>query len=184
MVISTTSVENPFDRAASMARQMSQSVHQEFEQLGRDLQMGNLKAAQSDFATIQTSAPFSHSNSNASTNPAQNGSWSQGLDAVRQAFNQLSQDLRSGNIGAARQDYSTLQQDLQKLPGNVSSQNLQSSISKGLGTINQLVNEASGMIPGSYLSAALQAYSLLATNQSPDANSASAPSGTSLSTAG
>jgi len=180
MVISTTSVENPFDRAASMARQMSQSVHQEFEQLGRDLQMGNLKAAQSDFATIQASSPYS----NSSANPSQTGSWSQGLDAVRQAFNQLSQDLRAGNIGAARQDYSTLQQDLQKLPGNFSSQNLQSSISKGLGAINQLVSEASGMIPGNYLNAALQAYSLLTTNQSADASSTSASGGTSLSTAG
>ena len=184
MGISTTSVASPFDRAASMARQVSQSVRQEFEQLGRDLQMGNLKAAQSDFATIQASAPFSHSSSNASANPAQANSQSQGLDAVRQAFSQLSQDLRAGNITAARQDYSTLQQDLQKLPGNLSAQNLQSPISKGLGAINQLVTEASGMIPGNYLGAALQAYSLLTKNQPTDANSTSAPGKTSLSTVG
>lgn len=184
MVISTTSVANPFDHAASMARQMSQSVRQEFEQLGRDLQMGNLKAAQSDFATIQGSAPFSHPYSNASSNPSQATANSQGLDAVRQAFNQLSQDLRAGNIAAARQDYSSLQQDLQKLPGSFSAQNLQSPISKGLGAINQLIAEAPAMISGNYLGAALQAYSLLAKGQQNDANSTGAPGGTSLSAAG
>lgn len=31
-----------------------------------------------------------------------------------QAFNQLSQDLQSGNVAGAQQDYSTIQQDFQK----------------------------------------------------------------------
>jgi len=79
-----------------------QQFQQEFQQLGQDLQSGNLSAAQSDFATLQQSAPQANSTASAqSSNP------------IVQAFNQLSTDLKSGNTAAAQQDYATIQQDFQ-----------------------------------------------------------------------
>jgi len=79
-----------------------QQFQQEFQQLGEDLQSGNLSAAQADFATLQQVGPQGlSSSSTTSSNP------------VAQAFNKLSQDLQSGNLSAAQQDYSNIQQDFQ-----------------------------------------------------------------------
>jgi len=75
-----------------------QQFLQEFQQLGQDLQSGNLSAAQSDFATLQQSTSTA---SASSSNP------------IAQAFNELGQDLQSGNTTAAQQDYTQLQKDLQ-----------------------------------------------------------------------
>lgn len=76
-------------------------MQQEFQQLGKDLQAGNLSAAQSDFATLQQYAPQSSSTSSQSTNP------------VAQEFTQLGKDLQSGNTTAAEQDFTAIQQDFQ-----------------------------------------------------------------------
>ncbi len=77
---------------------------QEFQQLGTDLQAGNLSAAQQDLSNLPGSATqISSTSSTASSNP------------IVQAFNQLAQDLQSGNISAAQQDYGTLKQDFQKV---------------------------------------------------------------------
>lgn len=66
-----------------------QQFKQELQQLGKDLQAGNLSAAQSDFATLQQEAPSSSTTSTQSSNP------------IVQAFKQLGQDLQSGNLSAA-----------------------------------------------------------------------------------
>jgi hypothetical protein len=81
-------------------------IEQEFQQLGSDLQSGNLTAAQADFVTLQqdlsqTSGSSSSQTNNSTSNP------------IEQAFSQLSQDLQAGNLTAAQQDYQTLQQDFQ-----------------------------------------------------------------------
>jgi outer membrane protein assembly factor BamD (BamD/ComL family) len=81
-----------------------QQFQQDFKQLGKDLQSGNLSAAQSDFAAIQSDLPQTSSTAT---------STSQNSNPIAQAFNQLSQDLKSGNLRAAQQDYSTIQQDFQ-----------------------------------------------------------------------
>jgi hypothetical protein len=78
-----------------------QRFQQEFQQLGLDLQSGNLSAAQTDFATLEQVGPQGLGNSSTSSSP------------VQQAFNQLAQDLQSGNLSAAQQDYSNIQQDFQ-----------------------------------------------------------------------
>jgi hypothetical protein len=81
-----------------------QQFQQEFEQLGEDLQSGNLSGAQTDFATLQQMAPQgTSSTSSTSSNPLQ------------QAFQQLGQDLQSGNVSAAQQDCSNIQQDFQNI---------------------------------------------------------------------
>lgn len=80
------------------------TIETEFQQLGQDLQSGNLTQAQQDYTTLSqnllgTNQPTA---SQASANP------------VLQAFAQLGQDLQSGNLTAAQQDYTTVQQDAQQ----------------------------------------------------------------------
>jgi hypothetical protein len=159
MLVSGTSGNSPFDRAASVAQQLTASMRQEFEQLGHDLQSGNLKAAQSDFATLQQSGPLSKPTAAAAPG-APSSPASQDSNSVSQAFSQLAQDLRTGNMTAARQDYTTLQRDMQKArPGLL--QHLQ-TLSNGVSTVEGLLGQAVPGLPGGYISAALQAYGLLA----------------------
>ena len=77
-----------------------QKWHQEFQQLGQDLQAGNLSAAQSDFTTLQQLSP-----QNAATSGADSSS-------LAQVFSQLGSDLQAGNATAAEQDYSNIQQQM------------------------------------------------------------------------
>ena len=77
-----------------------QEIQQDFEQLGKDLQSGNLSAAQADFATLEQLMPQSNSAAAAESN-----------SPIAQAFNQISEDLQSGNLTAAQQAYATIQQD-------------------------------------------------------------------------
>ncbi|MGA3295228.1 MAG: hypothetical protein ABSE45_14750 [Candidatus Acidiferrales bacterium] len=85
--------------------QQRQQLQQEFQQLGQDLQSGNLTAAQSDIATLQKNSLFANATSATSS--------SQTTNSASQAFNQLSHDAQAGNVSAAKQDFLTLQQDLQ-----------------------------------------------------------------------
>jgi len=99
----------------------AKKVQQDFQQLGQDLQSGNLTAAQSDLATIENDAPNlaaaaeltpSSPASTSSSTPTTASSTSSSNPIV-QAFEQLASDLQSGNLTAAQQDFSTLQQDVQ-----------------------------------------------------------------------
>lgn len=99
---------------------------QEFQQLGQDLESGNLSAAQQDFVTLQNLAPQnggtstnSTSTGGASTNSTStSGTSTSGTSTsaspIAQEFNQLAQDLQSGNLAAAQQDYTKIQQDFQQ----------------------------------------------------------------------
>jgi outer membrane protein assembly factor BamD (BamD/ComL family) len=78
-----------------------QSFQKEFQQLGQDLQSGNLSAAQADFATLQQNSRSSAPTSASTSSP------------IAQAFSQLGKDLQSGNLSAAQQDFSKIQQDVQ-----------------------------------------------------------------------
>jgi len=84
-----------------------QKFQQEFQQLGQDLQSGNLSAAQSDFASLQQLGEQAVSSSKTQLTSAQESS------PLAQAYTQLSKDLQSGNLSGAQQDYANLQQDLQ-----------------------------------------------------------------------
>ncbi|MDR3755110.1 MAG: hypothetical protein P4K93_17150 [Terracidiphilus sp.] len=78
-----------------------QKLEQELQQLGTDLQSGNLTAAQADYVTLQQDLPQT------------SDSYSQTSNPIEQAFNQLSKDLQAGNLTAAQQDFQTIQKDLQ-----------------------------------------------------------------------
>jgi hypothetical protein len=80
-------------------------INSEFQQLGQDLQAGNLSQAQQDFATLSqslTGGSQSSSVANSTGGP------------LTQIINQLGQDLQAGNLAAAQQDFTTLQQDIQQ----------------------------------------------------------------------
>jgi hypothetical protein len=81
-----------------------QQLKTEFQQLGQDLQSGNLTQAQQDYATLSQNVPSSGATA---ANPA------------LQAFSQLGQDLQAGNLQAAQQDYATVQQDAQQQAAQV-----------------------------------------------------------------
>jgi outer membrane protein assembly factor BamD (BamD/ComL family) len=118
---------NLFSSGAAQGNQQTQGVEgrtqkfqqlkSEFQQLGQDLQSGNLTQAQSDYATLsqnfpgasQTGAAF------ATTTAATNATAATtGTGTVAQQFAQLGQDLQSGNLQAAQQDYSNIQQAAQQ----------------------------------------------------------------------
>jgi len=102
MSLSGISSSSLFSYQNQSVQNKMQQFQQEFQQLGEDLQSGNLSAAQTDFATLQQVGPQGLSNTSTQSN-----------NPVAQAFNKLSQDLQSGNLSAAQQDYSNIQQDFQ-----------------------------------------------------------------------
>lgn len=125
-----------------------QQFQQEFEQLGQDLQSGNLSAAQTDFATLQQSAPSSAS---------QSGS------PIAQEFSQLSQDLQSGNVTAAQQAYSSIQQDMKTQGTQIHHHHHGGGIEATNNTqqnpMSQLFSELGQDLQSGNVSAAQQAYS-------------------------
>lgn len=81
-----------------------QQFRQVFQQLGQDLQSGNLPAAQSDVLVLQQSVL-----------PAASTKASSSKHRIAHDFGRLSKDLESGNIAAAQKDYAAVQRDFQNL---------------------------------------------------------------------
>jgi hydrogenase maturation factor HypF (carbamoyltransferase family) len=81
----------------------AQQIQSEFQQLGQDLQSGNLAGAQTDFTTLSQHLPGLSQNTTTAT----------ANNSLAQTFAQLGQDLQSGNLQASQQDFTTIQQDLQ-----------------------------------------------------------------------
>jgi outer membrane protein assembly factor BamD (BamD/ComL family) len=138
--------------AAQSVHSRIQQARQDFQQLGQDLQSGNLSAAQSDFAAMQKFGPQSSSSSS-----------TQGSSSVSQDFQQLSQDLQSGNTTAAQQDYSKIQQDFQSQapPTHHHGHHSASSSSSGDSQITQLLSQLGQSLRSGDVSSAQQAYSTL-----------------------
>ncbi|HUO24419.1 MAG TPA: hypothetical protein VMU61_02060 [Candidatus Aquilonibacter sp.] len=133
----------------SVANQQPQ-VFQEFQQLGQDLQSGNLSAAQSDFATLQQSV-----------SPSGTGSATQSTNPITQAFGQLGQDLQSGDLTAAQQDYSNLTQDLQNQSGQIHHHHHHHGGGGQNNTLEQDFDQLGQDLQSGNLSAAQQAYGSL-----------------------
>src|SRR5713226_3595018 len=91
-----------FNGITQALQNKQRQFQQESQQLGQDLQSGNLTAAQADLATLQQSGPLNNSPSSA-----------QNINPVNQEFSQLAKNLQSGNVVAAQQDYETIRQDYQ-----------------------------------------------------------------------
>lgn len=149
------SVASIFSSSFANVPQLTSSTikqfQQDFQQLGQDLQSGNLTAAESDFTTLQQLQ-----------SPSISASTSQSSNPIAQAFNQLAQDLKSGNLSAAQQDFSTLQQDIQN--GAQSSQGAHHHHHHGGGggsEITQLFSQLGQDLQSGNLSQAQQAYTSL-----------------------
>jgi hypothetical protein len=84
----------------SLQQNNNLQFQQSFEQLGQDLQAGNLSGAEQDLATLQQINPQSASTTSTQSN-----------NPITQTFNQLAIDLQSGNLSGAQQAYSNIQQD-------------------------------------------------------------------------
>jgi len=102
MSLSGITASSLFSVINSLQGQKSQnqtsSIQQEFQQLGKDLQSGNVTQAQSDFSVLSQSV----------SNPARTNS------TLSQAFSALGSALQSGNLNAAQQAYKAIQQDVQQ----------------------------------------------------------------------
>src|SRR5271157_3625832 len=126
-----------------------QQFQQEFQQLGQDLQSGNLSAAQADFATLQQLGPQTNSTSS-----------SQSSNPIAQEFNQLSQDLQSGNVSAAQKDYATIQQSFQTQASQTHHHH-HGGGGSGASAISQLLSQLGQALQSGSLSVAQQAYRTL-----------------------
>jgi outer membrane protein assembly factor BamD (BamD/ComL family) len=133
---------------SSFSAQSAQQIQKEFQQLGKDLQSGNLSAAQSDFTTLQSLAPQSNS-----------ASASQSNNPIAQAFNQLGKDLQSGNLSAAQQDYNTIQQDFKNHAPQAQSSG--SSSNSTASEITQLLDQLGQALKSNNLTGAQSAFSSL-----------------------
>ena len=92
-------------------------------QLAQDLQSGNLSAAQSDLASVQQdvqqigtqqgagSAHHHHHHHSSNSDSTLSSSQQQTVSSL---FSELGQSLQSGNLTAAQQVYTSLQQDFQQ----------------------------------------------------------------------
>jgi outer membrane protein assembly factor BamD (BamD/ComL family) len=110
MSVSGISASNFFAGLNSTAVQNKfQQIQKGFQQLGQDLQSGNLSQAQNDFSALQQLRPSQQQNG-----PAVTQSTTQSRSPVSQTFAQLAQDLKTGNLSAAQSDFSTLQQDFRQ----------------------------------------------------------------------
>jgi outer membrane protein assembly factor BamD (BamD/ComL family) len=107
-----------------------QQLQEEFQQLGQDLESGNLSGAQTDFTTLQQMLPqsttsdssatsaSSSSTSSTSTSTSSTSSSSPTSTSLSSLYSQLGQDLQSGNLSAAQQDYTDIEQKMSSAQGH------------------------------------------------------------------
>jgi len=135
---------------ANTTQSKSHKFKQDFEQLGQDLQSGNVTRGQADLTALQSdisSPQVSPSTPNLNS----------------QTLSQLSQDLQSGNLTAAQSDYASLQQSLLQGSGNGHHAHSHAHGAGG-GALNQAQQELTQLgqaLQAGNLSAAQQAYTAL-----------------------
>jgi outer membrane protein assembly factor BamD (BamD/ComL family) len=148
MSVSGISSTNLFALGSQSVQNSRQQLQQEFQQLGQDLQAGNLSGAQADFATLQQSAPQT-----ASTSSTQSSS------PLSQAFSQLGTDLQSGNVSAAQQDFANIQRDFQSKAAQ--GHHHHGGGGGGSSEISQLLAQLNQSLQSGNLSSAQQSYTSL-----------------------
>ena len=152
MSVSGVSSSNLFDATNQTTQNSMQQFQKEFQQLGQDLQSGNITAAQSDFVTLQQIGSQSTASATSST---------QSNSPLAQAFNQLAQDLKSGNVSAAQQDFTQIQQAMQD-QGSQSTHGHHHHRGGGGGSqMSQLFEQLAQALQSGDLSSAQTAYNTL-----------------------
>jgi outer membrane protein assembly factor BamD (BamD/ComL family) len=147
MSVAGISSSSMFDYNTQSVQTQMQKFKQEFQQLGQDLQSGNLSAAKTDFAALEKSAP--------------QGNSSAGANSIVQEFKQLSTDLQSGNTSAAQQDYSTIQNNFQNMSAQHHRHHHVGGGSSGSSSESQTIDQLGQDLQSGNLSAAQQAYAAL-----------------------
>jgi len=107
-------------------------------------------------ATLQQLGPQTSSTSSPSSSPSSN--------PIAQAFNQLAQDLKSGNVSAAQQDFATIQKDVQNQAGQMHNHHhhhVGGSGSNASSAIDQLLSQLGQSSQSGNLTAAQRAYGTL-----------------------
>jgi hypothetical protein len=138
-----------FGIGAQIFQSRMQKVQKQFQQLGQDLQFGNLTAAKSDFATLLQLRPAASSGTPATT-----------TNPIAHDFAQLAADLKAGNTKAAQQDYAKIQQDLQSQPTQTHRRTRHHSGS-GSSDVSQLFTQSGQALQLGNLTAAQQAYATM-----------------------
>jgi hypothetical protein len=151
MSVSGISANSYLSQSLQNWQSKAQTIQTEFQQLGQDLQSGNLTQAQSDFNTLSQNLPSSLQNNS----------------PLSQAFSSLGTSLQSGNVSAAQKAYATVQQDLQQAGQSHhhhhhhGGDDSQSSDSSTGSTLSKLLGTLGSALTAGNLSAAQTAYSTL-----------------------
>lgn len=130
-----------------------QKWQQGLQQLGQDIQSGNLSAAQSDSASLQQLAPQISSASSTQSN-----------SSIAQEFSQLGTDPQAGNTTAAQQDYQQMQQQMQQVSPTSAGATYHHHHHGGSGggqELPQLLQQLGQALQSGNLTAAQQAYTVL-----------------------
>jgi hypothetical protein len=160
--ISTASLAThfPVDYNSSTPPHNNLRFHQDLGQLGDDLESGDLNAAEQDFSALQLDG----AQTNATSGSASAGSTSassttaQSSNPISQAINQLSVDIQAGNLTAAQQDYSNIQQDAPN--GNQSQSGAPHfNHERHVTGVNDLFDQLGQQLQSNNLSTAQQTYS-------------------------
>jgi len=154
--------------SSSQIQSQFQLFQQQFQQLGSALKSGNLSQAQSDFAAFDTGGAQSSPFSSGQLGALSGSNFSGPNSSFAAAFSQLSQDLQSGNLTAARQDFSSLQQDAPQSPSATPAHGhhhhhggSSSSSDQSQNPIDQLFSELGQSIQSGNVAQAQSAYSSL-----------------------
>jgi outer membrane protein assembly factor BamD (BamD/ComL family) len=102
---------------ADSSAQNNSPIAQAFRQLAKDLQSGNLSAAQQDFSTIQRDFQNQAGQSQTSatqTQPRHHHHASGGSSEISQLLNQLGTALQSRDLASAQNAFTALQQQFQQ----------------------------------------------------------------------
>jgi outer membrane protein assembly factor BamD (BamD/ComL family) len=111
--------QNSPSASATASASTSNPAALAFNQLGKDLQSGNLSAAQQDFSNIQQNVQSQGTQAHHHHHHHGGGGAGGGEQSnITQEFAQLGQDLQSGNVSAAQQAYSAVQQSFAAFGAN------------------------------------------------------------------
>jgi hypothetical protein len=164
--IASLATHRPIDYGSSSTLAHNNlSFHQDLGQFGEDLESGNLSAAEQDFSALQiegaqtTSTPGFTSADSAGTNSTA----AQSSNPIAQAFDQLSVDLQTGNLSAAQQDYSNIQQEAQNGSQNQTGE-LHFNHERHIPGVSDLFDQLGQQLQSSNLSTAQQTYSSILQN--------------------
>jgi hypothetical protein len=153
MLVTGVSSSNFFQPTVAQGVQNKfQQIQSQFQQLGQDLQSGNLSQAQLDFAALTKDLPTAQ--------PPSAGTST--TNAITQAFQTLGQDLQAGNLSAAQQDFAAIQQNAQQGSNHhLNHHRVAASGQPGGGPITQAFGALGQALQSGSLSSAQQAYATL-----------------------